>query len=73
METAKEGVAATDAGIICAFDVLKKLGPKPIGDAKPDEAVFKRLPTIFALGGAGLTITALSTKNIPSVGKKVTH
>lgn len=55
VDTAKFGVAATDAG------TNRDENGKSRGDADPESAVFKRLPTIFAFGGAGFTMTLTST------------
>lgn len=63
VDTAKDGVAATDAG------TDRNSEGKSRGDADPVEASKKVLHTIFALGGAGLTITVISSKNIAIVVK----
>lgn len=59
VDTACDGVAATDAGANCDFEI-----GKPRGDADPVVAELKVLATIFALGGAGLTMTRRSTENM---------
>lgn len=60
-DTAKFGVAATDAGTNCGVD------GKSYGDANPVEVVEKVVHTIFAFGGAGFTICVTSTSNMAEV------
>ncbi len=55
VDTAKEGVAATDAGTNRSEDGI------PIGDADHEVALKTVGVTIFAFGGAGFTITLTST------------